>query len=55
MTTPVLTADEAKEYKLTSKIKSGEHKLAIEFTNDVYKENEFDRNFYVHAVSLKKK
>ena len=26
----------------------------IEFTNDVYKENEYDRNLYVQAVSVKK-
>jgi len=50
----LLTVDEAKEYKLPAKMKSGEHKLAIEFTNDVYKENEFDRNFYVHSVAVKK-
>lgn len=50
----LLTADEAKEYKLTAKVKAGEHKLAVEFTNDVYKENEYDRNFYVHAVTLRK-
>lgn len=50
----LLTADEAKEYKLTAKLKAGEHKLSVEFTNDVYKENEYDRNFYVHAVTLRK-
>jgi hypothetical protein len=51
----LLTADEAKEYKLTASAMSGERKLVIEFTNDVYKENEYDRNFYVHAVTLKLK
>jgi len=50
----LLTADEAKEYKLPVTAKAGERKLAIEYTNDVYKENEYDRNFYVHAVTLKK-
>jgi hypothetical protein len=50
----LLTADEAKEYKLPLKAKAGEHKLAIEYTNDVYKENEYDRNFYLHGVTLKK-
>jgi hypothetical protein len=49
----LLTADEAKDYTLTATIKAGEHKLVIEFTNDVYKENEYDRNLYVHAVTLK--
>jgi hypothetical protein len=28
--------------------------LVIEFTNDVHKENEFDRNLYVYAVALKR-
>ena len=50
----LLTADEPKEYKLSAKLKAGERKLVIEFTNDVYKENEFDRNLYVHAVTLKR-
>jgi hypothetical protein len=50
-----LTAAEAKEYTLTAKLKKGEHKLAIEFTNDAYKENEYDRNLYVHAVAVKRK
>jgi Ca-dependent carbohydrate-binding module xylan-binding len=51
----LLTADEAKDYKLTAKLKAGERKLAIEFTNDLYKENEYDRNLYIHGMSLKKK
>ena len=43
-----------KEYKFTSTLKAGDHELTIEFTNDVYKEGEYDRNLYVHAVALKK-
>ena len=50
----LLTADDEKEYKLTANGKAGERKLAIEFTNDIYKENEYDRNFFVHAVSVKR-
>lgn len=50
----LLTADEEKEYKLPLKAKAGEQKLTIEFTNDAYKEGEYDRNFYVHGVTLKK-
>ncbi len=49
-----LTADEPKEYKLPAKLKAGERKLVIEFTNDVHKENEFDRNLYVYTVALKR-
>jgi hypothetical protein len=48
----LLDADEAKDYKLTTKLKAGERKLAIEFTNDVYKENEFDRNLFIHGVKI---
>jgi hypothetical protein len=51
----LLTDDGEKEYTFTAKLKAGERKLAIEFTNDVYKENEYDRNLYVHGVSLMKK
>jgi len=50
----LLTADDEKDYKLTLAAKAGERKLAIEFTNDAYKENEYDRNFYVHGVTLKR-
>jgi hypothetical protein len=51
----LLTADEEKQYTLPLKAaKAGEHKLTIEFTNDLYKEGEFDRNLYLHSVSLKK-
>ena len=49
----LLTDDLAKEYKFVLKGKAGEHKLSIEYTNDVYKEGEYDRNFYVHGVTLK--
>ena len=40
--------------KLAASGKAGERKLTIEFTNDAYKEGEYDRNFFVHAVTLKK-
>lgn len=29
-------------------------KVKVAYTNDVYKEGEYDRNFYLHGVSLKK-
>jgi hypothetical protein len=51
-----LTADGEKDYTFNlEKAKAGEHKIGIEYTNDVYKENEYDRNFYVHGVTLKTK
>lgn len=43
-----------KDYKFTTTLKGGVHELTIEFTNDVFKEGEYDRNLYVHGVSLKK-
>ncbi len=51
----LLTDDDQKDYLLTAIAKSGEHKLGIEFTNDAYKENEYDRNLFVYAVTVKKK
>ena len=51
----LLTATEAKEYTFTVKLKKGEPKLSIEFTNDVFKEGEYDRNLYVHAVKVEAK
>jgi hypothetical protein len=50
-----LTAADTKDYTLTAKLKKGDRKLSIAFTNDVYKEGEFDRNLYVHGVTLKQK
>lgn len=51
-----LTTDDAKDYTISlGKLKSGERKLVIEFTNDMHKEGEYDLNLYVHAVTLKKK
>ena len=51
---PALIADDEKDYRFTTPAKMGERKLSIEFTNDVYKEGEYDRNFYVHEVTLKR-
>ena len=50
-----LTAEDQKEYKFDAKLAKGDTTLSIAFTNDVYKENEYDRNLYVHAVRVKKK
>jgi hypothetical protein len=43
-----------KDYKFPVTLKAGEHTLSIEFTNDAYKENDYDRNLYVHGMTLKK-
>jgi len=50
----LLTADDEKEYVLKASGKAGERKLTIEFTNDAYKENEYDRNFFVHGVVVRR-
>jgi len=50
-----LTQAAQKEYKFDVKLKKGEHKLSFEFLNDIYKENEYDLNFYIHVVKVEKK
>ena len=45
---------EAKEYTFTAKLKKGETKLSIAFTNDAFEEGKFDRNLYVHKVKIEK-
>jgi formylmethanofuran dehydrogenase subunit D len=50
-----LTSEDEKEYKFDVKLTKGETTLSIRFTNDAYKENEYDRNLYVHAVRLEAK
>jgi hypothetical protein len=42
----LLTDDGERDYALPARLKAGEHTLAIEFTNDAYKEGEYDRNLY---------
>lgn len=50
-----LTSEDQKEYKFETKLTKGETTLSIAFTNDAYKEGEYDRNLYVHAVRVEKK
>jgi Ca-dependent carbohydrate-binding module xylan-binding len=49
-----LTVDDVKDYRFTAALKTGERKVSIEFTNDEYKENEYDRNLYIHGLTLKR-
>jgi hypothetical protein len=49
------TAEERKKYSFTAKLAGGKQKLEIAFLNDAYKENEYDRNFFLHAVQIQKK
>ena len=47
------TTTDAKDYVVKAPgLTAGEHKIAIEFLNDVYKENEYDLNLYVHGVKF---
>lgn len=47
-----LTTEAEKEYTLKVQLKQGEQKLGIAFSNDVYKEGEYDRNLFLHSISL---
>ncbi|MGL6076276.1 MAG: carbohydrate-binding domain-containing protein [Fimbriiglobus sp.] len=50
-----LTQGDKKEYKIDVKLTKGENKLSFEFLNDLYKEGEYDLNFYLHSAKLVKK
>ena len=41
-----------KEYTFKVTLKKGSPKLELGFTNDAFKEGEYDRNLYIHAVKL---
>ena len=47
-----LKSEEAKDYAFTTPLRSGERKIATEFTNDLYKEGEYDLNFFLNGVKL---
>ena len=48
------TVVESKEYVVKAPgLKAGDHKIDVTFLNDLYKENEYDLNFYVHGVTLR--
>lgn len=47
------TTADAKDYKLKTSLQAGERKIGIAFLNDLFKEGEYDLNFYVHAVVIK--
>jgi RNA polymerase sigma factor (sigma-70 family) len=51
----LLTADDETDYTLTATLKAGARKLAIEFTNDIHKQNEYDRNLYIYGLALRPK
>lgn len=48
------TSTESREYAVKAPgLKAGERTITIAFLNDLYKENEYDLNFYVYGVMLK--
>ena len=49
-----LSTEDQKEYKFPAKLTKGQTTLSIRFTNDAYKENEYDRNLFVHGVWIEK-
>jgi len=49
-----LTSTDPMDYTLPAALKAGERKIGIEFTNDIYKENEYDLNLYVGGLTLKR-
>ncbi|HMO36344.1 MAG TPA: carbohydrate-binding domain-containing protein [Gemmatales bacterium] len=51
----LLTTEDQKDYEFTVTAKAGEVKVKVTYTNDIYKEGEHDRNFYLHEVTMKKK
>jgi murein L,D-transpeptidase YafK len=49
-----LTSEDPTAYTFKATLKAGDRKIAVEFTNDVYKEGEYDRNLFVHGVVLRR-
>jgi hypothetical protein len=47
-----LKSEDAKDYAFTASLKEGDHKIGTEFTNDMYKEGEYDLNFYLNGLQL---
>jgi len=47
-----LRSEEAKDYAFTTPLKSGERKIATEFTNDLFKEGEYDLNFFLNGLKI---
>jgi hypothetical protein len=48
----VCTTVDPKEYAVKATLKAGDRKIAIAFLNDLFKEGEYDLNFYVHGVTI---
>ncbi len=47
-----LTAEAPKDYACCLPLKAGDRKIGVRFTNDIYKEGEYDMTLYVHGLKL---
>jgi hypothetical protein len=47
-----LKSDDIKDYKVEIPLKRGKHVLSVAFTNDMYKDGEYDSNLYLHGAKL---
>jgi hypothetical protein len=50
-----LKSEDAKDYAFTTALKAGDRKIGTEFTNDMYKEGEYDLNFFLNGVKIVRK
>ncbi len=47
-----LKSEDAKDYTFTTALKAGERRIGTEFTNDMYKEGEYDLNFFLNGLKV---
>ncbi len=47
-----LKSEDAKDYSFPTALKAGDRKIATEFTNDLYKEGEYDLNFFLNGLKV---
>jgi hypothetical protein len=47
-----LKSEDAKDYAFHTALKAGERKIGAEFTNDIYKEGEYDLNFFLNGLKV---
>lgn len=49
-----LTSEDPKEHRLATTFAAGDRKVTLQFTNDAYKENEYDRNLYINKLEFRR-
>lgn len=47
-----LKSEDAKDYGCCLPLKAGDRKIGVRFTNDIYKEGEYDLNFFLYGLKL---